>query len=125
MAWKCLQASTKSTFCIGPPSLLFVKVFDDFLLSRSPIEIQKFHQSISKLFEVGRFSEDTSLVFNRPQIEQLENGEVKVSIGEYMRNIYPLETSQECKKDHDSDVTKTEVTAFLLHIFWAFKREFN
>ncbi len=47
----------------GPPRLLIAKVVDDFLIAGSPTEISIFRKAISDRFEVGQFSQDTSLVF--------------------------------------------------------------
>ncbi len=63
--------------------------------------------------EVGRFSQNTSLVFNRLHIKQHPNGDIELSMEEYMETISPLHLSRERKKKHDSDATQHELTAFL------------
>ncbi len=64
----------------GPPVFLIAKVVDDFLLAGSPHEVCRFQNAISTRFEVGRFSQDTSLVFNRLHIEQHPNEDIELSM---------------------------------------------
>ncbi len=66
----------------GTPRLLIANVFDDFLIAGSPTEISNFRKAISDRFEVGRFSQDTSLVFNRLPIKQHANGDIELSMEE-------------------------------------------
>ncbi len=74
----------------GPPRLLIAKVVDDFLVAGSCTEISNFRKAISDRFEVGRFSQDTSLVFNRLNIKQHANGDIEISVEEYMDTMSPL-----------------------------------
>ncbi len=66
MVWTSFQVCRNCSYIEseqGPPRLLIAKVVDDFLIAGSPTEISNFRKAISGRFEVGRFSQDTSLVF--------------------------------------------------------------
>jgi len=55
------------------PILVIAKVVDDLLIAGQPEELEKFHTAISKRFQVGRFTKETSIVFYRLHIFQHEN----------------------------------------------------
>ncbi len=93
----------------GPSRLLIAKVVDGFLVAGSPTEISNFRKAISDRFEVGRFSQDTSLVFNCLHIKKHGNGDIEL----YMDIISLLTLSRERKKQNESRAIQHELTAFL------------
>jgi len=95
------------------PILVIAKVVDDLLIAGQPEELEKFHTAISKRFQVGRFTKETSIVFYRLHIFQHENYNLDISMSEFMETITPIEITKERKKEHDSPATKVELTAFL------------
>ncbi len=60
-----------------PPRLLAANVVDDFLIAGPRVEIDFFHRAISERFKVGRFTQDTVLVFNRLHIKQFSIGDIE------------------------------------------------
>ncbi len=60
----------------GRPRLLIAKVVDDFLIAGALTEISNFRFAISDLFEVGRFSQDISVVFHCLHIKQHSSGDI-------------------------------------------------
>ncbi len=97
----------------GPARLLIAKVVDDYLLAGSPTEISNFWNAISDRFEVGRFSQDISLVFNHLHKKAACQWRHKRSMEEYMDTISPLTLSRERKMQHESHATQDELTEFL------------
>ncbi len=96
-----------------PLHMIVAKVVDDFLLDGLPSEISRFHRTIANRFQVGRFTKGTVLVFNRQHITQKSNGDIEISMEEYMGTISKLDIARERSKQQDQFATTEEITDFL------------
>ncbi len=78
--------------------MILAKVVYDFLLAGLPSETSRFYRTKAKRFQVGRFTKGTVLVFSRLHIMQKSNGDIEMSMEEYMGTISKLGISRERSK---------------------------
>lgn len=71
----------------GSLLLAIPKVVDDFSICWFASQIEVFHASIAKRFEVGGFILGGDLIFNRLRISQANDGSVHLNMREYMDKI--------------------------------------
>ncbi len=95
------------------PRLIMVKVVDDFLFANDKDEVRRFHAVISKRVHVSQFTESGALVFNRLHKTQHENGNIELSMEEYMDTIDQLALSKERRKERNALATNEELKYFI------------
>jgi len=91
--------------------LLVAKVVDDFLLSGTPAELDRFSIAIKKRFHVGRYIDEPKFVFNRLSIHQSPNFSISISMKEFADKIEPIDLSRARRKQPDERCTASELTA--------------
>ena len=89
--------------------LLVAKVVDDLLLAGTDNALSTFREAIMKRFKVGRYTSGSSLLFNRLHITRQENGDVHISMREFLDTIDKLELSRSRRKEQDKPATLAEL----------------
>ncbi len=88
MVWTSFQVCRNCSYIEvnkEPPRLLIAKVVDDFLIAGARTEISNFRFAISDRFEVGRFSQDISVVVHCLHIKQHSSGDINGGVhGHYI-----------------------------------------
>ena len=92
--------------------LAICKVVDDFLMTGSQKDIDEFHDSVLKRFEISRFVTARDLIFNRFHIHQSDDQAGHISMKVYLGTIKPLVVTRERGQQFDSPCTATEFTAY-------------
>ena len=91
--------------------LLIAKVVDDLLLAGAPEALSKFKNAISVRFKIGRYMSGSRFIFNRLHITRYSNGDVHLSMREFMDTIEGLPISRARRKQQDEKATLDELRA--------------
>ena len=93
--------------------LLIAKEVDDLLIFGKKPAINKFHELIKARFKVGRFQDDEQVIFNRLYISRQRDGEIKLSMEEYLSTIHPVKMYRQRRKQNHELCTDQENKDFL------------
>ena len=93
--------------------LIIAKVIDDLIIAGEPEVTDQFHRDISAKFKVGRYLTDPEAIFNRLNISTKPNGDVEISMEEYLSTIQPIDIPRDRRKQQHELCTKREMKAFL------------
>lgn len=97
---------------MGKIIIIIAKVTDDLLMGGSPSEIQNFATEIKKRFDVSKVIIDGAVHFNGCTISQDEEGNVEMSMFDYMAALRPIDIGSARRKMYDEKASKAEILEY-------------
>jgi len=96
----------------GNTVLLVAKVTDDFLMSGTISAMNEFVDSIQSRFKISKAIIDSTIKFNGCVISQASNGDVSMSMQDYLVSINPISISRMRRKQGHELATTNEIRAY-------------
>lgn len=92
----------------GNISFMLAKITDDVLFTESSEHLRQFIERMKLRLDVSKAITCGPLKFNGCNIVQDKDGNITMSMGEYMKQVQPMTISRELRKQPDGKATEVE-----------------
>lgn len=93
------------------PSMIIAKIVDDFLCASDNESLERFSDTISRSFKVGKFCTNESFIFNGARITQLPD-KITLEMDYYMENIHSIDICRARRKQKEEKCSEEEHWVF-------------